>query len=437
MVSKVYPSLRGVTGRSRPRLSRVMGKSAAAQTCVDVVGQPQINVVDFNGQSGADYVTRGEGKSFIVTSASSFFPNTNIVFGFWFNTTTETQPDLSAQGVTQYIEVDILPTSGTSDITAALHANSPYVSALDVVQINGGDTNSAAQFTATTNQNFSPATDVNTGAAFSQTQPGYPSGHYCTPTSDALDGILFAFRGQCTYLGVTNNAGGLGKPGYTTQDLSGNQLLFQDSAMTIPAVNKDDTVAGWKDPVSGLSAIQTNSMNAYTLQFAQQANGMLAPYLQGSASAFLSVAQNSALNFGDNFTICATALNSSGTTYQQILSKGSGAYGVSIYQGLLLATKDLVGFVMESSVPWGNQYRVAVWQRITGSNNVFTFDGSDVSTSSTAQTLSDTSDPLLIGSESGGGSNFLGPISSVFLAKGNISSGNLAILDSYADSLHP
>jgi len=108
---------------------------------------------------------------------------------------------------------------------------------------------------------------------------------------DPLAGIPFAARFQTTYLEVEWNDsvnGGAGGLSCTTKDIYGNQLLWQDAAGTIPAINADDIVMRWDDPKTGVSAIQTNTVNAPTLQFAQNANGIWVPYLDFTAGNMLN-----------------------------------------------------------------------------------------------------------------------------------------------------
>lgn len=403
--------------------------SASSQTCVDVVGQPQISLVDFNGQTGANYVTGGAGKYFVLYNQLG-----KVVL--WFFTGTETAPSVSEDIL---IQIGISAVATASDISLAV-ANVFSVTPLSFyntgVQVNGGGSLTAVSIASIQNANFLPPVDVNTGAAISQTQNGYPSGHICSPTSDALAGIM-TVRFQATYLGVGMNSsvnGGVGGPAYTTKDLSGNPLLFQDAAMTIPAVNQGDTVMAWKDTVSGLSAISPTSGNAYTLQFVQDSIGMWTPHLSAGATSFFLVASNSALNMGDVFTIALTLLNTSSAA-QQLLSKGTGAYGAAINtSGDFLVTEDLVAILYTSNQAFA-QYTTAIWQK-NGASNVLTFDGTDVTGSGTNATLGDTASSLSIGAQNGG-FTFMGKLSSVFLNPAILSSGNLSALNTYAASLRP
>lgn len=248
------------------------------QTCVDVTGQPAINLVDFGTLLVSNFVTGGAGLACYVWGGN------NTQFYFWFNTGTETDPGLTGTGI-QVVLTGLVTATDIATAMANVANTSPGPGTWSVITIQttvfGQQT--AAQFTNSNNSNINNAVDVNTTATISTTQPGYPSGHYCTPTTDALAAISFVFRVQATYLGVGINSsvnGGMGGPAYTTKDLSGNQLLFQDVAMTTPAVNVDDPVAAWYDPISGLVATQSNTMFQPTLQFAQNGLGIWVPYLE-------------------------------------------------------------------------------------------------------------------------------------------------------------
>lgn len=301
--------------------ARISGSSP--QTCVDVVGQPAITVVDFFGQTGASYVTGGPGKYFTL------FDQVENPYSPWFSTGTETDPN--GGGPVNDTQVNITAVSQPSDIASALASawNSALPSVATATVINGGGTNSAVQFTMAADANYMPIVDgtspLNTGAAFSQTQPGYPSGHYCTPTSDALAGISnIKSRFQTTYGGVGYNASLGGAPAFTTQDLSGNQLLFQDAAMTIPAVASGDIVEAIFDPTTGKTLIQSNSMNAGVLEFKQNSNGVWCPVVSFTSSGtgmlsnvsvtmpfIISVAsiQTTSSAFGGSRVVCSTTIN--------------------------------------------------------------------------------------------------------------------------------
>lgn len=64
----------------------------------------------------SDFVTGGPGRAIVIDSSAARV-------GFWFQAGTETQPDLSGQGVTEYRQVDIDPiTDDAEDVAIALHA---------------------------------------------------------------------------------------------------------------------------------------------------------------------------------------------------------------------------------------------------------------------------------------------------------------------------
>lgn len=138
---------------------------AQAFAAVLTAGQKQITLVDFNGQTGANYVTGGSGLYFTIYGNNGPTQPTSI----WFNTGTESPP--SPPGA--IIDVMITPLSSASDIAAAVVAQVPMVSsAWTLAQVNGAGTDTAAQFTMTVNEACTDAVDVNTGAAVSTTQTG-------------------------------------------------------------------------------------------------------------------------------------------------------------------------------------------------------------------------------------------------------------------------
>lgn len=251
--------------------------SPGAPTCVDVVGQPEISLVDFNGLTGLNFVTGGQGLCFFVPLPVPV--NAQNGFYVWFNTGTE---NASVIGSNNAVEVDIQTTdTAVSIVSEAVSAISlsPYDTYISPSQVNGAGSETGLQLTAQSNVQYGTVTDgisgsSLTGAVFSQTQPGYPSGHYCTPMSDALAAFSFLIRPQTNFLGV-GTISGLG-PGYIPVDpfKSNAQLLWSDAAGTVPANTQGATVENNTDPISGLALVQSNSMNAPTLQFIQNANGL-------------------------------------------------------------------------------------------------------------------------------------------------------------------
>lgn len=76
----------------------------------------QVTLVEFGSLTGVNFVTHSEGLAFILPTQS------NGIFAIWFNTGTETVPDLSGQGVTTYFQELIGPTETTAGIAAKLIA---------------------------------------------------------------------------------------------------------------------------------------------------------------------------------------------------------------------------------------------------------------------------------------------------------------------------
>lgn len=265
------------------------------QTCVDVAAQPNISTFDFTGLTGLDFVTGGTGLYLQLFNGSGlFYP--------WYNTGTETDPGLSGTGLQISCFAYDPASSLASEMASAVNL---YVGGTFSASASGN----VCTITTLANIVCTPSNAGTSGVAVSTTQSGQPNGHYCSPTSDALSGISFDSRFQATYLGVGYNASLSGAPAYTTKDLNGNQLLFQDTAMTVPAVNADDTVAAWYDPTTGLSAIQTNSMLCPTLQFSQNSLGIWVPYLDCSASG-VGMLTNATVNLPFIITIGSLQLGS-------------------------------------------------------------------------------------------------------------------------------
>jgi len=133
------------------------------------LGQPQITLVDFNGLTGANFVTATAGLGWI------FIRYDGLKFGIWYNTGTESQPDFSAHGpIADYIQISINPTSTASDIATATLAVSS-VGGVSTAVVNGGGTNTACQCTATVNATQTSCFDVNSGATITTTQAGSPN----------------------------------------------------------------------------------------------------------------------------------------------------------------------------------------------------------------------------------------------------------------------
>lgn len=85
----------------------------------------QVTLIEFGSLGGANFVTHSEGLAIIIPTQN------NGIFALWFNTGTETVPDLSGQGVTTYFQELISPTETTAGIASKLIAQlasglSPY-----------------------------------------------------------------------------------------------------------------------------------------------------------------------------------------------------------------------------------------------------------------------------------------------------------------------
>lgn len=139
----------------------------AAWALAALTGQTQITLVDFNGQTGASYVTGINGLYFNACGD----PSSNLR-AVWFNTGTESDPISSPAP----IEVVITPLSTASDIAAAVVSavqGSSLAGFWTMAQVDGAGAGTAVTFTTTANQAFAqPSADVNSGAAVSTTQLG-------------------------------------------------------------------------------------------------------------------------------------------------------------------------------------------------------------------------------------------------------------------------
>lgn len=137
-----------------------------------VLGRPQISLADFNGLTGASFVTLGAGLGFVVRYyANGANPDFQMVF--WFQVTTETQPDFSGTiGAANYTRVNINAGDSAAGIASAVASLSGLSAQFTLAQVNGGGTNTACQFTTVTNALYTNAADVNSGATISTTQEG-------------------------------------------------------------------------------------------------------------------------------------------------------------------------------------------------------------------------------------------------------------------------
>lgn len=131
------------------------------------VSLPQITQVDFTGLSGASFVTGGAGLSYLQYVGTQ-------AQGIWFNTGTETQPDLSGIGVSNYVQISVNPLGNADGVAEDLKNG-----------INGSGTGNwtavhnsftgQCQITDTVNRVDTPAIDVNTGATITVLQAGHPN----------------------------------------------------------------------------------------------------------------------------------------------------------------------------------------------------------------------------------------------------------------------
>lgn len=104
---------------------------------------PQITLLDFTNFTGADFVESGPGQYVIM-----YFGINSILIGIWFFISTETQPDLSAYGVSTYLKVTIASSDNASTMAGKLQTDFTAAFSTDATatRVNGFGTLSAVQF---------------------------------------------------------------------------------------------------------------------------------------------------------------------------------------------------------------------------------------------------------------------------------------------------
>lgn len=104
---------------------------------------PQVTLIDFFGFTGAAFEEAGPGQAIVLT-----FNNNAAVIGIWFFISAETQPDLSAYGVTAYLQVTI--GAGDSAATMAGKTQAAFAGSFSAVatatNVSGGGSNTAVKF---------------------------------------------------------------------------------------------------------------------------------------------------------------------------------------------------------------------------------------------------------------------------------------------------
>ncbi len=120
------------------------------------LGLPEITTVTFSGVDGASCVTGGAGV------AIAFCVGNDTRNAIWFQTGTESEPDLSGSGVTAYNQKNIDPSASSTDLAAA------FADAMDTVVPASASTGGTTTVTVT---DPSPGPRVDMEAFFSGTQP--------------------------------------------------------------------------------------------------------------------------------------------------------------------------------------------------------------------------------------------------------------------------
>lgn len=140
-------------------------KYGSAVKTNSIPGQPQITLFDFTGLSGSDFITGGAGKSFI-------YPQKSSVLGVWISTGTESQPDLSSEGVTGYSQASVGAIS-TDDQIASSVANqfSPLLNTVSLINGSEGKP-TIVQVIYKQDVSLDSAFDVDSGAVITITQIG-------------------------------------------------------------------------------------------------------------------------------------------------------------------------------------------------------------------------------------------------------------------------
>lgn len=156
----IYPTAR--SDADRQTVQAYLGTKYAIPVSV-----PQITQVDFTGLSGVSFVTGGAGLSYIQ------YVGTNPQ-GIWFNTGTETQPDLSGHSVANYVQISVNPLGNADSVAEDLKNGINLSGTGNWTAIHNSFTGQC-QITDTVNQVDTPAVDINTGAAITVLQAGHPN----------------------------------------------------------------------------------------------------------------------------------------------------------------------------------------------------------------------------------------------------------------------
>lgn len=174
------------TGSSAATIAGALSTAFAGYSATWTVGASSATTtftsVSFAAQDSASDVSTG--ATITVTQAAGNAAGKYFnIYGYqignkptaiWFNTGNEVAPVTQSSA----IQVAISPTATAADIAAATVAAAPAAvgTVWLMAQINGGGTNTAAQFTAVANQAVTDAADVTSGAAISTTQAGVNPG---------------------------------------------------------------------------------------------------------------------------------------------------------------------------------------------------------------------------------------------------------------------
>lgn len=121
---------------------------------------PQITPVDFADNVGSEYGNPGgAGLAFALV-----FNNNTVAVGIWFFITNETQPDLTAYGVPNYLRITLTGSENAAQLATAVQTAcaASLSSNATATIVNGGSASSAVQFVDTRNgpENLSPYNDT-------------------------------------------------------------------------------------------------------------------------------------------------------------------------------------------------------------------------------------------------------------------------------------
>ncbi len=219
-------------------------------------------------EPGSSFVTAGAGLYLVISDATHRY-------GFWGNTGTETQPDGSAQGVTNYVEVTLLAGNSASavalafrtalngvgfsafptgadllvfDATTGARVDAVTQGACASVTITVQGTNAVLSGTLTkaavagvasfTDLSIDLANDYTIAASIASPALSVVSASFTVSSADPLAGFNWAARLQ-THIPGSNTPLG----------------LYKDVACTIPATLQGDSVAAWRDELSASAIV--------------------------------------------------------------------------------------------------------------------------------------------------------------------------------------